>query len=597
MEILNLKRRAGHLLVLCSLMLIILLIAFSPLATGGTLAYADNSDTIGSGGGAIEIDDVTEGLVNRTYSNFERGRKLKVTLPMSTVSVYFAYEIDSSEQVYAISGEADIDEDIPYLLHEGKVEKNEVETKTLGKVTSAWTDISVVYEKKVFYVEVHHNGTLYVECTLDGESDRLKATSLIKDIDGLSPKMQTGIIAHGLQNEMGQAIFECTATFEDARAGNTLAQARSGLAEILIIRTDVALSDMTEGELESADVETICAWEPLVNAQIVLSQKVTFTIDKEGYYYYFVVDRVGNLQINEMLGGKFSREDYSDTDSRFYVTDSSAGSSGVSYSVKNYMITIGEELSEYEDTVNGEVYTKALSAYSTLLLRFYSGESQTNREGISKAWFSFFRNEYTAFKNAYSVGANYSTNIINGDLLPASIKCLNLSSETIKCLGGDEVKASFIIARYEGSEIDQELLNLYGNTKNVKAYKMSYSLTVNGVASTVPKSELIYEIFGLPESVNNFKVYLKTSNGYVECNQVKGENWLRFTSKDLNSGDYYLIYEDTSKTTNLLPLWISLGVVGGLAVVGGVVVLVLWKKGNLVDRTKPLSQEVTEKEE
>ena len=231
------------------------------------------------------------------------------------------------------------------------------------------------------------------------------------------------------------------------------------------------------------------------------------------------------------------------------------------------------------------------------MLRFYSGESQTNREGISKAWFSFFRNEYTAFKNAYSIGANYSTNIINGDLLPASIKCLNLSSETIKCLGGDEVKASFIIARYEGSEIDQELLNLYGNTKNVKAYKMSYSLTVNGVASTVPKSELIYEIFGLPESVNNFKVYLKTSNGYVECNQVKGENWLRFTSKDLNSGDYYLIYEDTSKTTNLLPLWISLGVVGGLAVVGGVVVLVLWKKGNLVDRTKPLSQEVTEKEE
>ncbi len=602
MEILNLNKRVGYLIgVLCSLTLIFTFLAFAPLGSNGELVFdgenslfnqnnngivalADNSGTIGSGGGSIEIADVTEGLVNQTYSSREQGRKLKITMPLATVSVYFAYELDTSEQIWAISGKAGIDEDIPYMLHEGKVEKHEVPSKTLNQmVVSSWTDIEIVNDKRVFYVEVEYNGMLYVECTLNGESDRLKADSLVKDIDCISPKMQTGIVAHGLRNENDQAVFECTATFQDGYAGSALASARSGLGEILIIRTDVALGDMTEENLNNAVVENICSWEPLSPNQIVLSQKVTFNIEKEGYYYYFVVDRVGNLQINEMLGGKFSREDYAETDSRFDVTDPSAGSSGVTYSVKNYMITIGEELGEYKDEVTNEVYDKAVEAYSTLLLRFYSGESQTNRESISNAYFSFYRNEYTAFKNAYSVGASYITETVNGELLKASLKCLNLNLETVKSLGGDEVKASFLVARYEDSDLDSALLNLYNRKGNVKAYKLSYSLTVNGVQATVPKSPLVFEFFGISKEMSDFVIYQNTPNGYVECEQLKGENWLRFTST-ASGADYYLLYVESTPQSNLLPLWITLGVVGGLLLIGGIVLLVLWKKGIIAKR-------------
>ena len=569
MEILNLKKRAGRLVALCSLMILICLLALTP-ATSGVVARADNQDIVGSGGSYIEIADVTEGLVNQTYSDAKVGRTLKITMPKATVNVYFAFEVDSSEQVWAIKGDADVDEDIPYALHEGKVDKFEVDTKTLGKAESSWSDVTLVNDKKVFTVTVHFNGTLYVECLLDGETDRLVATPhLVKDIDCLSPKMQTGILASGLRNDKGQAVFECSATFMDGVNASTIASARSGLAEILIIRTDVALTDLTEDGVQNAEIETVASWEPLVPNQIILSQKVTFTIDKDGYYYYFVVDRVGNLQINEMLGGKFSREDHSETDSRFEVTERTASGSTATYSVKNYLILIGEELSEYDGKIQSNIYADALAEYSTLLLRFYSGESQTDRESISKAYFSFINGSYKTFKNAFSVGATFVATLVNGDLMgEAQLNALNLNKETVPSLGGDEVKATFNVARYSESELPAELKLLLGDLDNPCAYKLGYTLTVSGVQSNVPNKALVYELIGFDSSQKNFKIYQKTASGFVEIEQIQMANGIRFATA-LNGAEFYLVYSQTNQTASLLWLWITLGVVGGVGVAVG----------------------------
>lgn len=78
--------------------------------------------------------------------------------------------------------------------------------------------------------------------------------------------------------------------------------------------------------------------------------------------------------------------------------------------------------------------------------------------------------------------------------------------------------------------------------------------------------------------MSDFVIYQNTPNGYVECEQLKGENWLRFTST-ASGADYYLLYVESTPQSNLLPLWITLGVVGGLLLIGGIVLLVLWKKG------------------
>ena len=163
---------------------------------------------------------------------------------------------------------------------------------------------------------------------------------------------------------------------------------------------------------------------------------------------------------------------------------------------------------------------------------------------------------------------------------------LNLNKDTVKALGGEEVKANFIVARYESNDLSQDLLNLYAVEGRVKAYKINYTLTVNGIQSTIPSEALAFELMGFREGEGNFKIYLKTISGeYVECEQLSGANWLRYTTT-LNGGEYYLLYTETTNSTDLLPLWITLGVVGGVLVVGGIVLLILWKKGLLKKNAK-----------
>ncbi len=583
MEILKFKwsggRKALTATAISLIFLVLLCLSFS--FDGGVVARADNSD-IGQSGGAIEIADVTEGKVSATFSNRETGVKLKITLPLASTDVYFAYEVDSSEQVWAIKGNANIDDDIPFIKHEGAVEKFEVPSTTLmDKVESAWTDITEVYEKRVFYIDLHFNGTLFVKCKMAGESEMLEATSMVKDIDNLAPSIQKGIVTHGKTNAQGKFVFEMTSTFIDGASTGMLSSARSGLSEILIIRTDDALENMSEESLEGEGIERICAWELLSPLQALLTQKVTFTIDKDGYYYYFVVDRVGNLNIGMLLGGKFERENYSQTDDRFLVHDSSAGSSGVTFSVKDYMTTIGQELDNYNGKVNSKVYTDALESYSALLLRFYSGASDSDLEGVSKEWFSFYKNEYTAFKNAYSIGATYEVSLVNGDLLNCSISALNLNKDVLPSLGGDAVVAEFIVAKYTLSELPSGV-NV-GYAKGY-AYKLSYKLSVSGVVSSIPKTPITYEIMSIPTDISEFTIVQKVGDKYVECVGTKGENWLRF-STDLNGAEFYLICSE-SEESNLLPLWISLGAVGGVIVILGIVYLVLLKLGKLPEKLR-----------
>ena len=587
MEILKLKRRAGCLVALCSLVILIVgLVALVPFGKAEVVARADNSDVVGSGGGAIEIADVTTGLISNVYSSREVGRKLQITMPKSTTSVYFAYEVDCSEQVFAIKGEAQIDDDIPYLLHEGKVDKFEVATKTLGLVVSSWSDVTEVYEKKVFTVEVHFNGTLYVECSLDGETDRLKSTSLVRNIDSSAPGMTSRTITPSYDNS-GKPIFNYTAIFEDPSDLGAISSARSGLSAIQIYRTEVALEDLTEENLEGVS-ELITEW-PLGNVieKLYPDKPISFSLTKGGYYYYFVIDRVGNLAIRQLFEGKYDPENQSHTDTRFYVTMTGNGGSGYDVSVKDVMARIGRELDEYKDSVNSDVYSETNRAYGDLLFRFYTGESTTNRTKISNDYYAFYNGKYQSFMNAFSVGATYKIEVINGDLMGATqFRGLNLNKDTVKALGGEEVKANFIVARYESNDLSQDLLDLYAVEGRVKAYKINYTLTVNGIQSTIPSEALAFELMGFREGEGNFKIYLKTISGeYVECEQLSGTNWLRYTTT-LNGGEYYLLYTESTNSTDLLPLWITLGVVGGVLVVGGIVLLILWKKGLLKKNAK-----------
>ena len=586
MEILKsiFKKVGKHALLLAFALIIMLTLCTLSVAfslKGSGVAYADNGN-IGASGGAIEIADVTADKVSATFSNRDTGVKLKITLPLASTNIYFAYEVDSSEQVWAISGDAGIDKDIPYIKHQGGVESFVVPSATIAEqVESSWTDVSVIYDKRVFYIDVHYNGTLYVACDMDGETAKLTASSIIKDIDNLAPKMQTDRVVHGAVNAEGQYVFGLRLTFIDTMSTSVLSSARSGLKEILILRTDAELNDLTPEQIEGNGVETMLSWELLSPLQATLEHTISFDVDKDGYYYYFVIDRVGNLAIGTLFDGKFERENYADTDDRFMMAnDITRYPDGGTFSIKNYMITIGQELSDYKEQTNSKVYSTAWEAYSALLLRCYTGDAVSDKVSVTKDWFSFFNGPYTAFKNAYSVGATYEVSLINGDLLSGKLSAINLNKNTLPSLGGDQVVASFIVAKYDLSALPSEALSVSGLSGKGYAYKLNYTLTVSGVQSAVANVPLQYEVVGLPSELQDFVVVMKTDSGYTAPTQTKGENWIRFELQQ-NSAELYLICTDSQEKPNLTWLWITLGVVGGVMVVAGVVVIVLWKTGKL----------------
>ncbi len=575
-----------------NLILIISLVTVFAVLFGATnvVAVADNQSSIGASGTVLEISDVSARPNGMDYSSQTTGRTLKVTMPLSTTHAYIAYEVDIGYDLWAIKGEEDLDKNVPYIEITAENTAFKVTDSKLGEITSSWTNIVEKNGKLEFDLTVHFNGELFVYLTLDGETDPMTDTHIVKEIDYVAPVMRKGVPAHGLKNENGLYVITCTVTFEDLALPSQygLNSASSGLQAISIMRSDVKLEgDIGEDNLQGLEIVDGGYWEIINAEQMVKTMSLTFNLDKDGYYYYLVIDRLGNVNISMMLGDKFERKNFTDTDDRFMVYNSVGG---VNISVKTIMSTIGTELADNEGLVDESIYNATMSAYSTLLLKFYSRgdittESTEERDELSAEYWSFYNNQYQIFANALSLGATYRVETVNEELLNGKITAINLGTEAFPALAGSEVVASFNVVRYDGKEISEDLKELADLGNDVRAFKISYKLTENGVQSKIPTKAIEYEIVNL-KGISKFKFFLKTETGYVDASKYISENSVRF-SASYNGAEYYLVYVEESTAQTLLPLWITLGVVGGVALIGGVVVAVLIKKGKIkIKKTK-----------
>ncbi len=582
------------------ILIVFLVTAFAILlATPSISAVADNQDSIGSSGTVLEISDVSARPNGMDYSSQTTGRTLKVTMPRSTTHAYIAYEVDIGYDLWAIKGDEDVDKDVPYIEITAENEAFNVTDSRLGEITSSWTNIVEKNGKFEFDLTVHFNGELYVYLTLDGESDPMKDTHIVKEIDYVAPVMRKGVPAHGLKNENGQYVITCTATFEDVALTTQygLYSASSGLQAISILRADVKLEgDMGAEAVKGLELVDGGYWEIINEEQMVKTMSLTFNLDKDGYYYYLVIDRLGNVNVSMMLGDKFERKNFTDTDDRFMVYNSVGG---LNVSVKSVMSQIGTELAENEGKVDETIYNDTMSAYSTLLLKFYSRgdiktESVEKRDEISSEYWTFYNNQYQVFSNALSLGATYEIETLNGELLNGSITAINLGKESFPALSGAKVVASFNVVRYDGKDISEDLKELADLGSDVRAIKISYKLTENGVQSKIPTVPIDYEIVNL-KGMSKFKLFLKTESGYVDAAKIVGDNNVRF-SASYNGAEYYLVYVEESTDETLLPLWITLGVVGGVVIIGGVVVAVLIKTGKIKIKKREKINEDTKKE-
>lgn len=561
------------------------------------VAYADNDSSIGAGGGTLNISDVTDYAAGvYGYNGATAGVTLKISAPASATGIYIAYDVDAAGNVddavygsddwfWAIKGDDVEDSEIPYMKVTGE---GSVSREDEGSFFDAeWTAVTTANSTKTLQVTVHINGELNVMCTFDGENP-MYANRQVREIDWMPPVPEAdkyGNLVEGYRATAGNGsyVFKAKTTFTDRFTSSEFGTGYSGIFYVAIFYTDAALSNEDAGE-GGIQPEWNIVKEYSINNVVQLSYVLEFDIADDGYYYYYALDRVGNMSVGALFADKVVIE----VDERFTV-DVTVGGVTTKLNVQEYMTSYGAEIENNKDKVNTALYEKASSAYGNLMLAFMASDPD-----VGELYFSFVDNELKEFTDGYKYGADYVVEIINEDLLFGELTVLNFDSESVKALGGDVVKIQITVARFERDYDSGRAAAASGIEDAKYVYRLSYRLTVNDVLSAVPSSAVIIDV-SLADRVKDIALVTGSNGEYDTGKFVYGASWVRFETS-YNSADYFFVTAETDPEgdgNGLMPLWITLGVLGGLAVTAGAVIGILFALGKL-PRKKNAAKAVAE---
>lgn len=550
----------------------------------GNVAHADNDSSIGAGGGTLNISDVTDyaqGVAG--FNGATAGVTLKISAPASVTVIYIAYDVDAAGNVddaiygsddwfWAIKGDDVENSEIPYMKVTGE---GSVSREDEGSFFDAeWTAVTTSNSTKTMQVTVHINGELNVMCTLDGENP-MYANRQVREIDWMPPVPSAdeyGYLVEGYIETAGDGTYKLKAktTFTDRFTSSEFGTGYSGIFYVAVFYTDVALSDedAVEGGVKP---EWIIKEHTIYNA-VQLSYVLDFEIKYDGYYYYYALDRVGNMSVGALFADKVVIE----VDERFIV-DKNVSGHIMKVNVEQIMIDCGAEIENNKDKVNTALYEKTSAAYGNLMLAFMSSDPD-----ISARYWSFIENEIKEFRQGYTYGANYVVEVINEDLLFGELSVLNFNADTVKALGGDIVKIQITVARFDGDFDSGNAAAASGIADARYVYRLSYKLTVNDVLSAVPSDALIINLT-LSDRVRDIALVTGANGKYDKEKFVYGASWVRFETS-YNNADYFFVTAETDPEgdgNGLMPLWITLGVLGGAAVIAGAVIGILFALGKL----------------
>lgn len=586
MENLKEKHARAHIaFAACAcIILIVFVCAATFLSEGHSGAYAGNDTSIGVGGGDLEISDVTSYAQGAGgFNGATAGITLKISAPASVTGIYIAYDVDAAGNVddaiygsddwfWAIKGDDIEDSEIPYMKVTGE---GSVSREDEGSFFDAeWTAITVSDGKKTMQVTVHINGELNVLCTLDGE-DPMYANFIVSGVDWMPPAVQAdkfGNLVEGYRTPTGDGgyVFKAKTTFTDRFTTSEFGTGYSGIFYVAVFYTDAALSDDEGADGEQPDRNFVT--EHTITGAVQLSYVLEFDIEEDGYYYYYALDRVGNMSVGALFADKVVIK----VDDRFTV-DATVGGVTSKMNVQEYMIQYGADIENNKDKVNTALYEKVSAAYGTLMLAFMSSDPD-----ISELYFAFIDNELREFTQGYKNGAQYVVEVLNDDLLFGEVNVLNFNSDSVKALGGDVVKIQITVARFERDFDSGNAAAASGIEDARYVYRLSYKLSVNDVLSTVPASAIIVDI-SVPERVTDIAFVTGSAGNYTAGKFIYGSSWVRFETS-LNNADYFFVTAETDPDgagDKLMPLWITLGVLGGAAVIAAVTVGILFAVGKL----------------
>lgn len=616
MEILKTKsdkvKRRATLIAALAAFAIVALSAFGSVSD--VTAKADNSSDVGSGGGAIIIEDVTEGG-NTVYGRFHQGglwneldgktyvlggATYSVTLPANAEKIYIAYDLDLNADVWGIRGDREID-GVPYMLYDETAGNNRDYTdgnlNTGELYPVSWEDMSVLSDgRKRFTVTVGVSGELlvYAELGGGGEAMSLSANQVVDCIDYRHPepvadsygRLMSGLLS---TSDDGLRSYRVRVSFNDNFPASVPYSACSGIAGIWILRFDEKLSvggdEAGEGEsIDADDVEQFLADHTVTSVSLtstlVRSYTMTFDIVEDGYYYYFTMDSLANSAIGLLSDDRVKIQ----TDPAYDIIGYTASGTQVTVNVESNVTEYSQKIADFApdsdgDKVNAALYEEVSTAFANLTLAFRDG---TDKDTLYAMYWSFVNGVYKRFTAAISDNkATAAVTVSNADLIDAAFSAPNLA-DAVKSVGGDEAELKITVAILPSdSSVTAAVLAAAGCDGEV--VRISFVTELNGAALTDDGLNSAIQLrldFG---STAEYKLLRFANGAYSEAPYLNGTGFM-ITSLESASGELFLVRIGEGDK-DLTVLWIVLGVAAFIAV-GAVCLTALYKKGIIRKKAK-----------
>ncbi|MBR6751166.1 MAG: hypothetical protein IKM01_02835 [Clostridia bacterium] len=584
MEIL--KKTLPALLVMAILMTV--LVVCAPLSSFSALA--DNSN-IGEGAGTLIVKQSDS---DTRFFGVIDGMSFTIEAPATTEKIYVAFEDDVGDWQIANQGEVGI---VPYI------EIDAFNATEAGKYNS----VKKYKENGKWYakVKVHSNGYLHVKAEVRDADSKIEEIEDIIDvtaIDWRAPKLNLEKTEYYADSSDGVYKMQYKMRFEDPYKGTRYTSACSGLLSLLIFssssdlspKVDEGGSKPSEGgdNVDKDDITNSADYNEIVNKNFsenqmpVVDFDAEFTAEKNGYYYFLVVDKSGNAAFGSLF--KYTKERLPE-----YNITTNINGYDATINVKETLDAIQKELDDNKGKINEDIYEDLESSYSIFMECFTSSWIDASRKkDVNKLYYEMI--EYRkVFYNALK-GPSVRVDVINAELFPGKITVSNLDGSIVNgALYGDEILVTIIVSRWDASDYPEGAkLDMNVGEANY-VYKLTYTLTLEGevVTPTKPLN------FAIEKNANCNVLGISASSSstkYQEVQYTYGNVWLRF-STSYASRDFHLYASYDGPKKDLTWLWITLGVVGGVAIAVGITLIILNKKGIIkIGRPKKATEEPKE---
>lgn len=592
----------------------LLIIIFAIAVSGNAAAFpadADNQSDIGGGSLRIDIAPMASNESSMAAPSFYsggvwgqdektgeysvlNGAVISVKVPVDA-ETYVAYDLDVNADIYAIKGDKTVG-GVPYMKlpdsdsDKGKVYTNhdyseEFAGSTVGKLyPMSWKFLGYSQDnsQKQFVFRLGAAGEINIRIEKNGEYET--ESYLVDNIDWMGPTPvyndDVGGYMFGVQSGShdGMATYAARVEFTDYYPASVPHAATSGIFKIYVLRFDEELgsgesTDITADNIEDIQEEHI-VYHKAYNENLTTRNHVArFDVNRDGWYYYFTMDREGNSAIGPLLDHELK---ISGDPDYVIIQKIQGGTANVDVSdiIQQAEVLLENHAPGSEHPVNEELYNDCMDSLTELTFAFRTlGTDEESRLKKAELYNIWLNGPYDRFRKAVSSGEEFVTEEVLNDYLLEDIGYFSYAGlETaINGKGGDPVTLRIVL------DTMSDKANGYNDILSAAAFRgkvirVEYSVLLDG--EMLPE-ELFDGEFSLDINHDGLRCLFVTGggDGYV-VSDIEGVDFDRIMLSAPH-GVIYLVVEEADKLT---PLWIALSVAGGLVIVAAVILIVFRKR-------------------